>query len=56
MIQISVIPQEFVDKYNIKDKGHNIYIFIRATKGICGIPQAIQITHDALVQHLEIYG
>ena len=56
MIQISMIPQEFVDKYNLKDKAHNGYISARVTKGVHGLPQAGRISHDALVQHLEPYG
>ena len=30
MVQISIIPHEFVDKYNLKEKEHNGYIFERA--------------------------
>ena len=56
MIQISIIPQEFVDKYNLKGKANNGYIFTRLTKGMYGIPQAGQIAHDALVNLLEPYG
>ena len=39
-----------------QDKSHNGYIFVRVTKGVYGIPQAVQISHDALFQHLEPYG
>ena len=53
MIQISMIPQEFVDKYNLKGKGNNSYIFVRATKGMYGLPQAGLIEHDDQVKHLE---
>ena len=56
MIHISMIPQEFVEKYNLKDKSHNGYIFAWVTKGVYVIPQAGQNSHDALVQHLEPYG
>ena len=35
-----MIPQEFVKKYNLKDKVHNGYIMARVTKGVYGIPQA----------------
>ena len=34
MIQISMILQEFVDKYNLTEKSHNGYIFAWVTKGI----------------------
>ena len=33
MIQIVMKPQEFAYKYNIKEKLHNGYIFLRVTKG-----------------------
>ena len=51
-----MIPQEFVDKYNLKGKAQNGYIFERVTKGMYVIPQAWIIAHDALVQHLEPCG
>ena len=56
MIQISMIPQEVLGKYNLKEKLHNGYIFTRLMKGVYGLPQSGKISHDALVQHLEPYG
>ena len=56
MIQISMIPQDFVEKYNLAEKSHNGYIYTRVTKGIYGPPQAGRIAHDALLKHLETYG
>ena len=52
MIHISMIPQEFVEKYNLKDKVHNGYIFKQVTKGVYVLPQTWQITHGSLIQHL----
>ena len=40
MIQIYMIPQEFVEKYNLKVKVHNGYIFTRVTNEMHGIPKA----------------
>ena len=37
LIQPSVIPQAFLDKYKLKYKVHNGYIFARVTKGVYGI-------------------
>ena len=34
MIQISMIPQEFLEKYNLAEKSHNGYIYERVTKVI----------------------
>ena len=56
LLQISVIPKEFIDKYNLNYKVHNIYIYAGVTKGMYGLPQAGPIAHDALVQHLALYG
>ena len=40
MIQISMIPQELVEKCNLTEKSHNGYIFTRVTKGMYVVPQA----------------
>ena len=40
MLQIFMIPQQFIDKYNIKNKVHNVYIFAQGTKGIYGLPKS----------------
>ena len=42
MIKIYMIPQEFLEKYNLK-KTHNGYIFEWVTKGMYGLPQEGQI-------------
>ena len=56
MTQIAMIPQEFVDKYNLQEKSQNRYIYARITKGMYRLPQEGRIAHDALVKHLEPYG
>ena len=38
MIQIAMIPQVFVDKYNLQEKSHNGYIYVRVANGMYGIP------------------
>ena len=55
MINMSMIPQEFVEKYNLKGKAHNRYIFAQVTKWVYGIPKAGQKAHDVLLKHLEPY-
>ena len=52
MIQISMIPQEFVEKYNLTEKEHNVYTFTRVKKGMYGIPQTGRMAHYSLVKHL----
>ena len=50
-----MIPQEFIYKYNLKEKGHNENMLTRITKGVYGLPQAVRITHDTFIRHLEPY-
>ena len=56
VIQISMIPQEFVDKYNLAEKSHNGHIYARVTKVMYGIPQAVWISYYALLKRLNPYG
>ena len=52
MIQLSMIPQEFVENSNLPEKSHNGYMYSRVTKGMYGLPQVGQTEHDALLKHL----
>ena len=56
MMQIYMVPQKFVEKYNFKEKAHNKYILARITEVIYGLPQEVRIAHYSLVNHLEPYG
>ena len=50
MINISMIPQKSVENNNLTEKSHNGYIYARGEKGMYGLPQSGQISHDALVK------
>ena len=52
MIQIPMIPQEIVEKYNIVEKSHNGYIYARVKKGMYRLPQSVHIAYDILLKHL----
>ena len=52
MIHISMIPQEFLDIYNIIEKAHNKYISERVTKGMYELPEAGRVAHETLVKHI----
>ena len=56
IIQTSMIPEEFMNSYSLKEKVHNGYIFSRVTKGMYGLPQAARIAKYALLQYLAPYG
>ena len=55
MKYIYIIPQEFLNKYNLKDKAHNGYIFAQVTKGVYVLPKSGLIAHDTLVQNVKPY-
>ena len=43
-----MIPQEFVGKYNLKEKAHNGKNFSWVTKWVYVLPQSGKIAYDAL--------
>ena len=51
-----MIPQVFLNKYNLKGKAHNGYTFAWVNKGMYGLPQSERIAHDSLVKHMDTYG
>ena len=55
MIHLSMIPHSFVEKFNVKGKAYNGYIFSGVTKVIYGIPKSGLIAHYDLVKYLEPY-
>ena len=50
----SIIPDEIVAQYNLKDKGGWVYIEIR--QGMPGLKQAGIIANDILTRHLAKFG
>ena len=56
MTQISMIPHEFLEKYNLAEKAHNRYIYARVKNGMYGLTQTGRIAHVALLKYLDMYG
>ena len=48
IIQIALIPQEFVDKCNLQEKENNGHIYEIISKEMYGLPQAGRISNDVL--------
>ena len=56
-IHISLIPQEFIDLYNLQSiVGDDGFVYIEIRGGMYGLPQAGRLAHEELVQHLAPYG
>ena len=55
-IQAALVPQEFIDKYELQDKIKDGYIYMRIIRGIYGLPQSGKLANDLLKKRLEIHG
>ena len=55
-LPISVIPQEIIDQYSLKEKEHNGKIYLEIRKGMYGLPQAGILANEQLQRHLKPHG
>ena len=55
-IQLSVIPQEFIDEYNLTNYTHNGWIYFEISKGVYGLKQAGKLANDLLTTRLAASG
>ena len=55
-IDANLIPQEFIDSYNLQHLIHNGKLYIQINKGMYGLPQAGKLAHDQLKAHLTKFG
>ena len=51
-IKIDVIPQEFIEEYNLMAYVHNGWVYFEITKGIYGLKQAGKLANDLLTERL----
>ena len=50
------IPPDIINKYNLKSKFHNGYIYCEINKGMYGLKQAALLAYNFLVKKLQPYG
>ena len=55
-IQLSSIPQDVIDQYNLETIKHDGWVYINIKKIMPGLKQAGKIDNDHLWTHLEKYG
>ena len=55
-IQAALVPEEFIEKYDLKDKIKDGYIYMRIIRGIYGLPQSGKLANDLLKKRLEVHG
>ena len=51
-----LMPEEIIQKYQLKSKEHDGWVYIKIVKGMYGLPQAGKIANDLLKKRLEYYG
>ena len=52
-IDISLIPQDVIDEYNLMENQINVFLYVRVYKGVYGLVQAGIIAHTVLEEHLQ---
>jgi hypothetical protein len=55
-IPISIIPEEFIEAYNLWEFVHEGYVYVEVTGGMYGLPQAGRIANDELIPRLTEGG
>ena len=53
---IAILPDEFVEQYNLRDKVKNGYVYCAIVKGMYGLPQAGRLANDLLRERLAKHG
>ena len=55
-IAANLVPQDFIDQYDLKDKIKDGYIYMRIIREIYGLPQSGKLANKLLKKWLEIFG
>ena len=55
-LPIDLIPEEIIEKYNLRDLVHNGYVYCEIRKGMYGLPQAGILANDLLKERLAKHG
>ena len=54
-IDIKIIPQDIIDKYDLLSNQYDRYIHVRIEKGMYGLVQAGIIAYEALKDNIKTY-
>ena len=50
---INLIPQAFIDEYDLNPEVKNRYVYLKIVKGMYGLPQAGMLANKLLKERLE---
>ena len=51
-----LIPEDIRSRYNLQDKLHNGFVYVRINRGMYGLKQAAVLAYEQLVTHLQAYS
>ena len=51
-----MIPQEFINEYNVLQYVHNGWVYLEITKGMYGLKQSRKLANDLLTEQLAAHG
>jgi hypothetical protein len=55
-IKLDVIPQEFIEEYNLMQYSHNGWVYFEITMGIYGLKQASKLANNLLTKQLAAHS
>ena len=55
-INLDHIPDNIIDKYDMRPFAYNNAVVVEVNKGIYGLPQAGKLAQDRLIKHLAKHG
>ena len=55
-IELSDIPKEFIEEYDLTQAVQNGWIYFESLRGCYGLPQSGRLSNDLLHTHLEKEG
>ena len=55
-LPINIIPQEIIDRYNLKELEEDGYIYCEIVKGMYGLPRSRELSNDLLTSKIDQSG
>ena len=55
-MKLDILPEEIINKYNLRKIAHNGWVYIRINKGMYGLPEAGILANKLLRKHLDKHG
>ena len=55
-VQLSLVPDEVINQYNLRQLAEDGWVYIEIRKGMPGLKQAGKVANKRLTEHLTKYG